>query len=175
MNELILGAATGFLLGFLMQKGGILRFDRQVGALRLRDMTLVKFILSAILVGSVGFQLLVDHGQIVFSHQAMNVGGVVVGGLLFGGGWAVAGFCPSTAIGALGEGRWHALFVIAGMLAGAALYAEALPFLKETVLVWKDYGKLALPQTVGVSPWRCIAVLWGVCTVVFVWCEYKRV
>ena len=175
MNELILGAATGFLFGFLLQKGGVLRFDRQIGALLFKDMTIVKFMFSAILVGSVGLQLMVDEKLIVMSHKAMNVGAVVVGGLLFGGGWAVAGFCPGTAVGALGEGRWHALFVIAGMLVGAALYAEAFPFLKETVLAWKDFGKIALPQVLGVSPWHCIAVLWGAGVVIFVWCEYKRV
>jgi uncharacterized membrane protein YedE/YeeE len=174
MTDLILGGATGFLFGFLLQKGGILSFDRQIGALLFRDMTIVKFMLSAILVGSVGVQWLADEKLITLSYKAMNVGGVVLGGLLFGAGWAVAGFCPGTAVGALGAGRWDALFVIAGMLLGAALYAEAYPFLKETVLAWKDYGKIGLPETLGVSPWQCVAVLWGSGLVIFVWCEYKR-
>lgn len=175
MNEQLLGLITGCLFGFLLQKGGVLRFDRQVGALLFRDMTIIKFMLSAILVGSVGLQLMAESGMITLSHKAMNVGAVVIGGLLFGAGWAVAGFCPGTAVGALGEGRWTALFVIAGMLAGAALYAEAYPTLKTTVLTWKDYGKIALPQTLGVSPWMCIAGLWGAGIVTFVWCEFKRV
>ena len=175
MNEQVLGLLTGILFGFLMQKGGVLRFEKQVGALLFRDMTVVKFMLSAVLVGSVGFQLMSEAGLITLSHKAMNVGGVVVGGLLFGAGWAVAGFCPGTAVGALGEGRWHALFVIVGMLVGAALYAEAYPTLKETVLVWKDYGKIGVSQLLKVSPWQCVAVLWGVGAVIFVWCEFKRV
>jgi uncharacterized membrane protein YedE/YeeE len=176
MNELALGLITGVIFGFLMQKGGVLRFDSQIGALLFKDMTLVKFMLSAVMVGSVGLQLLADEKVLVFSHKAMNVGAVVAGGLLFGGGWAVAGYCPGTALGALGEGRWTAFFVIAGMLVGAALYAEAFPFLNKTVLLgWKDYGKIGLSQLLGVSPWRCIAVLWGVGVVIFVWCEHKRV
>lgn len=175
MNDQILGLVTGCLFGFLLQKGGVLRFDRQVGALLFKDMTIIKFMLSAIMVGSVGFQLLAEAGAITMSHKAMNVGAVVVGGLLFGMGWAVSGFCPGTAVGALGEGRWHALFVIAGMLVGAALYAEAYPALNVSVLAWKDFGKLALPQTLGVSPWLCIAALWGAGIVCFVWCEFKRV
>jgi uncharacterized membrane protein YedE/YeeE len=61
------------------------------------------------------------------------------------------GFCPGTSIGALGEGRWHALFAIAGMVAGAALYAELYPFFKSSVLAWKDFGKIGLPQALGVS------------------------
>ena len=175
MDEHVLGLITGALLGFLLQKGGVLRFERQVGALLLRDMTVVKLLLSAVLVGSVGAQLLYEAGLIELSHKAMNVGGVVVGGLLFGAGWAVAGFCPGTAVGALAEGRWHALFVIAGMLAGAALFAEAYPLLSQTVLAWKDFGAVALPQALGVSPWHCIVVLWGAAVVCFVWCEFKGV
>jgi hypothetical protein len=42
------------------------------------------------------------------------------------------------------------------------------------VLAWKDYGRIGLPETMGVSPWRCIAVLWGAAVVGFVWIEYKR-
>lgn len=174
MSELTLGLLTGCLFGFLLQMGGVLRYDQQVGALLFKDMTIVKFMLSAILVGSVGLQLLADAGVLTFSHKAVNLG-VIAGGLLFGAGWALAGYCPGTALGALGEGRWSALFVIAGMLVGAALFAEAYPTLKATVLAWKDWGRLGLPQALGVSPWRCIAVLWGVGVVTFVWCEYKGV
>ncbi len=171
----MLGLFAGIIFGFLLQRGGVLRFDRQVGALLFADMTIVKFMLSAVMVGSVGFQLLADQNVLVFSHKAMNVGAVLVGGLLYGLGWAVAGYCPGTALGALGEGRWTALFVIAGMLVGAALYAEAYPVFTETVLAWKDFGKIALPQTIRASPWQCIAALWGAGIVTFVWCEYKGV
>jgi len=174
MSEQLLGLITGFLFGFLLQKGGMLRFDRQVGALLYRDMTIIKFMFSAILVGSVGLQLMSEANLITFSHKSMNVGGVIIGGLLFGMGWAVAGFCPGTAVGALAEGRWTAFFVILGMLTGAALYAEAYPTLKETVLAWKDFGHVSLSQALHLSPWQCIAILWGTGVVTFVWCEFKR-
>jgi uncharacterized membrane protein YedE/YeeE len=83
----------------------------------------------------------------------MNVGALVVGGSLFGIGWAVMGFCPGTAVGAIGEGRWHAAFGIIGMVIGAAIYAQFYPFFKSTVLSWADFGKISLPQVFGVSPW----------------------
>jgi uncharacterized membrane protein YedE/YeeE len=169
-----MGLATGVLFGFLLQKGRVLRFDKQVGAMMLKDMTILKFMLSAILVGMVGIYLLYDKGIITLSHKPMNVGAVVLGGFLFGAGWSIMGYCPGTSIGALGEGRWHAIFAVAGMVAGAALYAELYPFLNSTVLAWKDFGKLGLPDTLGVSGWIIIPIFWAGIIALFVWFEKKK-
>jgi uncharacterized membrane protein YedE/YeeE len=169
----VLGIVTGFVFGFLLQKGRVLRFEKQVGALLIRDMTIFKFMLSSILVGMVGIALLSGAGVITISHKAMNLGGVVVGGALFGCGWAIMGFCPGTSLGALGEGRWHAVFAIAGMLAGAALYAELYPFFKSTVLAWKNFGRIGLPEALGISQWLIIPVLWAGTISLFVWFEKK--
>lgn len=174
-TEQSLGLVTGVLFGFLLQKGRVLRFDKQVGAMLLKDMTIFKFMLSSILVGMVGINLLRDAGIVTATHKAMNLGAVLLGGALFGGGWAVMGFCPGTSIGAVGEGRWHAVFAIAGMVTGAALYAELYPFFKTTVLAWKDYGKIGLPETLGISPWIIIPVFWAVTILLFYWFEKKGV
>jgi uncharacterized protein len=170
-----LGLITGVLFGFLLQKGRVLRFEKQVGAMLLKDMTIFKFMLSAILVGMVGIILLTDAGIVTSSHKSMNLGAVLLGGALFGAGWAVMGFCPGTSIGALGEGRWHALFAIAGMVAGAALYAELYPFFKSTVLAWKDFGKIGLPEALGVSSWVIIPFFWAGTISLFFWFERKGI
>ncbi len=172
-TEQVLGLVTGVLFGFLLQKGRVLRYDKQLGALLLKDMTILKFMLSSILVGMVGIALLSDAGIITLSHKAMNVGAVVLGGALFGAGWAVMGFCPGTSVGALGEGRWHAIFAVLGMIAGAALYAELYPFFKSTVLAWKNFGKIGLPEVTGLSPWVVIALFWVGTISLFLWFEKK--
>jgi hypothetical protein len=171
--DLILGLATGFFFGFLLQKGRVLRFEKQVGAMLLKDMTILKFMLSAILVGMIGVAFLTESGLITAGHKTMNIGAVLLGSTLFGAGWAIMGFCPGTSVGALGEGRWHAIFAVAGMLAGAALYAELYPVLKSSVLAWKDFGKIGLPETLGVSQWLIIALMWTGCIALFVWFEKK--
>jgi uncharacterized protein len=172
-TDQLLGLITGVLFGFVLQKGRVLRFEKQVGAMLLNDMTIFKFMLSAILVGMVGITLLTDTGIITSSHKSMNLGAVLLGGALFGTGWAVMGFCPGTSIGALGEGRWHAVSAIAGMVAGAALYAELYPFFKSTVLAWKDFGKIGLPEALGVSPWVIIPFFWAGTISLFFWFEKK--
>ena len=152
-TDQILGLLTGIGFGFFLQRGRVLRFGKQVGAMLFKDMTIFKFMLSAIIVGMFGILVLSDQGIITLSHKPMNMGAIIVGGALFGVGWAVMGFCPGTAVGAVGEGRWHAIFGIIGMLIGAAVYAQFYPLFKATVLSWADFGKISLPQALGVSPW----------------------
>ena len=173
-TEQLLGLITGVAFGFLLQKGRVLRFDKQVGAMLLKDMTILKFMLSAILVGMVGIILLAGLDLITLGHKAVNVGAVLVGGSLFGVGWAIMGFCPGTSIGALGEGRWHAVFAVAGMLAGAAMYAELYPFFSSTVLAWKDFGKIGLPEATGLSPLVIVPLFWAGVMILFFWFEKKK-
>jgi uncharacterized protein len=173
MKILLFGLITGILFGFLLQKARVLRYDKQLGALRLMDMTIVKFMLSSILVGMVGVYLLHDLGLAKLSLKSTVLGGNILGGLIFGLGWGMLGYCPGTSAGALGEGRWDALWGILGMLAGAALYAEAYPFLKGTVLTWGNLGKITIHQILGVSHWVIIPLFVVGGIALFWWFEKK--
>jgi uncharacterized membrane protein YedE/YeeE len=157
--SLFYGIVTGILFGFLLQKAHVLRYDKQVGALRLMDMTIVKFMLSAIVVASIGIYLLKDMGLVRLNMKSTSVGAQLVGGLLFGAGWGLLGYCPGTAVGACGEGRLDGLWGIFGMLCGGALYAWAYPFMKAHIEVIGSYGKISLPQAVGLSHWLVILLL----------------
>jgi uncharacterized protein len=173
MNILVYGLITGILFGFLLQRGQVLRYDKQLGALRLLDMTIVKFMMSSILVAMVGVYALYDLGLVKLSLKPTELGGNIIGGLLFGVGWGLFGYCPGTAVGAVGEGRFGALWGIAGMLLGAALFAEAYPLLKQTVLTWGALGKITLPQVLGVNHWPVIAVLVMGTLALFYWFERR--
>lgn len=174
LTELILGMITGIFFGALMQQGRVLRFEKQVGAMLLQDMTIVKFMLSAIIVGMVGINLLVHMGVVELGVKATHVGSNLIGGVLFGAGWAVMGYCPGTSLGALGEGRWHAIWAVLGMLVGAAIYAEAYPMMNATVATWGSFGKVTIPQLLGVSPWVVIPVLIVLYLLLFFWFEKKE-
>ncbi|HEX9715359.1 MAG TPA: DUF6691 family protein [Desulfurivibrionaceae bacterium] len=173
MNQLLAGLVTGVLFGFLLQKGRVLRYDKQLGALRLQDMTIVKFMATTVLVGMVGVYLLQDLGLAKFSLKATILGGNILGGLIFGLGWGLLGYCPGTSAGALGEGRWDAIWGIAGMLLGAALYAESYPLIKQTVLTWGDFGKITIPQLLGINHWPVIAVFIAGGILLLRWFEKK--
>jgi uncharacterized protein len=169
--ELILGLATGIAFGFILQKARVLRFEKQLGALLFKDMTIIKFMFSAIAIGMIGIFILSDIGFIQLSHKSMNVGGVLIGGGLFGIGWAIFGYCPGTAMGAVGEGRWSAVFGIFGMLLGAGIYAQLYPFFKTNVLAWADLGKLSIADITGV-PYGLLVIVFLICIYfLFLLCE----
>jgi len=174
MNDLFYGLITGLLFGFLLQKGRVLRYDKQLSALLLKDMTIIKFMLTSVIVAMVGTYLLVDLGLAKLSIKTTILGANIIGGIIFGLGWGLLGYCPGTSAGALGEGRWDALWGIAGMLAGAAIYAEAFPAMKATVLTWGNLGKLTLPQVLGINHWLVIVPLVAGALFLFRWFEKKR-
>ncbi len=173
MMTLVYGLITGILFGFFLQKGRVLRYDKQIGALLLQDMTIVKFMLSHIAVAMVGVYFLYDMGIVKLSLKPMIVGAVVLGGLIFGLGWGLLGYCPGTSLGALGEGRTDAVWGIAGMLVGAGIYAEAYPYLQKTVLTWGNYGKITIPQALGVNHWIVIIPFVILTVMLFKWFEKK--
>ena len=173
MTQLIYGLVTGLLFGFLLQKGRVLRYDKQLGALRLQDMTIIKFMLSSVIVGMVGIYLLHDLGVVKLSIKTTIVGPVVLGGLIFGIGWGMLGYCPGTSMGAVGEGRLDAVWGIIGMVVGAALFAEAYPFLLKTVYTWGDFGKITVPQILGINHWFIIPIFIVGAVALFRWLEQK--
>jgi len=171
--DLLYGLVTGVIFGVLMQRAEVARYDRQLGALRLKDLTIVKFMLSTVAVAMVGTYLLKDMGLAKLSVKPMIMGAVIPGGILFGLGWALLGYCPGTSAAALGEGRLDALWGILGMLFGAGLYAETYPMVKKTLLTMGDYGKITIPEVLGVNHWIVIAVLLVLFLVFFRWAEKK--
>jgi uncharacterized membrane protein YedE/YeeE len=173
-SQLIYGLVTGILFGFFLQRGQVLRYDKQIGALRLIDMTILKFMLTAIFVGSVGIYLLKDLGLVKLSIKSTVLGATIIGGLIFGLGWGLLGYCPGTSTGAIGEGRWDGLWGLLGMLAGAAVYAEAYPLMKRTVLTWGDLGKITLPGILGINHWIVIPVFVLAGVGLFYWFEKKN-
>lgn len=173
MSELAYGLITGIIFGFLLQKARVIRYDKQLGALLLEDMTIVKFMFTTILVAMVGVYLLKDLGMVKLAVKTTVLGANIVGGLMFGAGWALFGYCPGTSLGALGEGRWDAVWGILGMLAGAAVFAEAYPILNRSIMKWGVYGRITIPEILGINHWIVIAVIVIIGLAMFRWFERK--
>ncbi len=154
----ILGIITGVIFGFLLQKGRVLRYDKQVGFLLFQDFTIIKFMFTSIAVGMIGINFLAQQGVIEYSIKGLSLGGQLIGGGLFGIGWAICGYCPGTAVGAAGEGRIGALWTIFGMLIGAGIYAEVYPWVNANILSLGKYNYPRISDLIAVNQWVIIAV-----------------
>jgi hypothetical protein len=106
--------------------------------------------------------------------KSTSIGAQVTGGIIFGIGWGLLGYCPGTAAGALGEGRLDGLWGILGMLFGGGLYASTYPFMKAYIIPMGSYGKISLPQVLGVSHWIVILIFAVVCVLMFRFFEKKN-
>ena len=148
--QLIGGVLFGLAFGFLLQKGGVGKFNVLIGQLLLQDFTVAKVMLSAIVVGMIGVFTLHHFGRVNLDLKPTRIGANVIGGLLFGAGFALLGYCPGTAAAALGQGSWDALFGMAGLVAGSWVFAEISGWSKRTVETWGDFGKVMLPDLLHV-------------------------
>lgn len=152
--QLLIGLLVGIPFGFLLQKGGGADYNVILGQLLLEDFTVVKIMLSAVIVGMVGVHVLRSLGIVELHPKPGSLGTSAVGALVFGLGFATLGYCPGTVAGAVGQGSLDALFGgVVGILIGAGFFAAMYPKLKKSILTYGDFGELTLPQLFGVDPW----------------------
>ncbi len=155
--QLGLGLLLGIAFGILLQKGGATSYDVLVGQLLLRDFTVLKIMLSAVLTGMIVVHLLRSAGLVRLHPKPGSLGSSALGGLLFGAGFGVLGYCPGTLAGACGHGALDALLGgLPGLLIGAWLLAMLYPRLRPRVLAWGDVGERTLPQVLRVNPWAVV-------------------
>lgn len=145
-HPLLMGLLFGVAFGFLLQKGGVGKFHVLIGQLLLEDWTVVKIMVSAVIVGMIGVYAMHAAGLVELHVKETRFGANIAGGLIFGVGFALAAYCPGTNIAALGQGNWDAIIVAAGLIAGSYLFAEASSVLGRTIGKWGDRGKLTLAE-----------------------------
>jgi uncharacterized membrane protein YedE/YeeE len=128
-----------------------------MGQLTLQDWTVAKVMLSAVVTGMVGIYLLRIPGLVRLHKKSGSVGSTVVGGLIFGVGFALLGYCPGTMAGAIGQGSLDAfLGGVAGMLLGTGIYSIIYDHLEKKILHVGEFGKITLPQLLNFRPWPVI-------------------
>lgn len=149
-KQLLLGLVFGIAFGFLLQKGGVAKYEVLLGSLLLTDFTVMKIMLTAILVGMVGIFGMHALGLVKLHVKPTKYAANVIGGLVFGAGFALLGYCPGTGAAALGQGNLDAIAGIVGLLAGSYVYAELSRALGSTILSWGNRGGIMLPDLFGI-------------------------
>lgn len=161
--QLGIGLVIGIIFGFLLQKGGVTKYDVIIGQLLLTDFTVVKIMLTAMTTGMLGVHLLRSLGIAQLHPKPGSFGSAVAGGLIFGVGFGVLGYCPGTMAGAVGQGSLDALFGgVVGTIIGAGFFSEFYPKLEKGILSRGDFGEFTWPQLLKVNPWFIVlpVALW---------------
>lgn len=151
LRELVLGAAFGIAFGFLLQKGGVAKYHILMGVLLLEDFTVIKVMGSAVIVGMILVAILSRFELIELQFKPTWIGANVVGGLIFGLGFGMSGYCPGTASAALGQGNFDALATMGGLLIGSLIFAEISGTVERTVRQWGHLGEFSLPDAARMS------------------------
>ena len=168
-TQMVLGLLAGFVFGFLLQRGGATNYNVIIGQLLLKDFTVLKIMMSAVVVGMIGVFFMRDRGWVNLHPKPGSVGMTVVGGLIFGAGFALLGYCPGTAVGAVGQGQLDALFGgVPGIVLGAGLFAVIYPHVQHGILTKGHFGTISLPDVFKVNHWIVIPVLSALIVALFV-------
>jgi uncharacterized membrane protein YedE/YeeE len=161
------GLLFGFLFGVLLHRGGVTDYNVIVKQFLFRDFTVLKVMLTAIVVGGVGLFIL--HGQEMTNWhiKPATMLAVVLGAVLFGIGMVIYGYCPGTGIAAIATGKLDALTGFLGMLFGGAAYALSYDWIAANILPMGDLGKKRLPEIVPLPEWVWYAGLVALAALVF--------
>ncbi len=147
---LILGLIIGMAFGAIIQLGGASTYHKILGSLLLKDMDIIKLILMAIAVGTVGIYALDLVDMANMSIKPTYVVGIAIAGLIFGVGFAVAGYCPGTCIVASAEGKTDAIVTVIGGLAGALAYSIVYPAFRGLIEI-TNYGEVTIPSAFDIN------------------------
>ena len=159
-SPLLWGFLFGIIFGFLLQKGGVTKYDVIIGQLLLEDFTVVKIMLTAVVTGATGLHLMKGLGWVQLKPKSGSWGKNAIGGLIFGLGFAVLGYCPGTIAGAMGNGYLDAIIGgLPGIIIGSWFLAALYPRIKDGVLKKGFFGDVTLPQLMKVNDWVVIVPL----------------
>jgi len=150
VNLLILGLILGMAFGAILQLGGASSYHKIIGTLLLKDMAIIKLILTGIAVATVGIYALDLVDMANMSIKPTYIVGIAVAGLIFGVGFAVAGYCPGTCVVAAAEGKTDAVVTIVGGLAGVLIYSLVYPAMKGLISI-TNYGEVTVPSALGIT------------------------
>lgn len=130
---MIIALVCGIIFSLIAQLVRLNTFDKIISTALLRSTEVIQILLFAIAISSVAFFIQYLLGFATIQVKPFYLVGVVVGGVMFGAGIALLGYCPGTMTMALAEGKIDAFFgYIGGILAGiffTIIYPSLLPMM----------------------------------------------
>ena len=151
--SLVVAVLLGIAFGWCLERGGMGNARKLAGQFYFTDLSVLKLMFSAILTAMLGLFWLSWAGLLDLSRVYVPETFIVpqiVGGLIFGVGFATGGLCPGTSCVAAATGRRDGIALVLGMLAGVFVFGEAFPAI-ETFAESTARGAWTLPDAFGLS------------------------
>lgn len=129
MGRKLVFLGLGTYFGFVLSRVGASDYDLIYAMFTLEDLKLARILFTAIITAGIIMKLLKSFGNTGYKGQEINIilkplsPLNVVGGIVFGMGWAISGACPGTVLAQVGEGKALGLFTFGGLILGTYLYA----------------------------------------------------
>lgn len=165
------GLIVGILFGFALQRGRFCMNSAFRDTILLKDFTLLKAVVAALVVEMIGWGIMQMTGLITMAPPALSLGANIVGGLVFGVGMAIAGGCASGITYRFGEGMVGAMSAVIGFSISALatragiLVPLATPLKSLGNFAAADGSPLTLSNILGLPYW---AVAFGISLIVIV-------
>lgn len=124
---------VGIYFGIVLTKAEVVRWERVHKMFLFQEAHMYLIITTGIVVSMVSMLILkqtraksIQGEPIVYKPKPYHTG-VVIGGAIFGAGWAITGACPGPIYAQIGGGAYMAFFTLAGALIGMFTYAALKP------------------------------------------------
>ena len=152
MNQVIT-LILGIFFGFALNKAGLTKYHKIVNVFRFTDMAVLKFMMTALVVSMTGLYALRGLGLVTFpAPPATYLVGNLIGGLIFGVGMSLSGYCPGTCAAGAGEGKMdYVVPGLLGFLTGAVIYGLTYQAVFPAISAISNYGSVVIPDLWNLS------------------------
>jgi len=120
--------AIGLVFGVLIQYSRVDKFEKIAGFAMLRDTVVPKMLFLAIGLAAVGIYFMVEAGYASYHPKPIILGGLIIGGTIFGVSMAILGKCPGTGPVSIAEGRIDVLVGAIGGIFGGLVFTVYFDF-----------------------------------------------
>lgn len=131
--SLVFALVTGIAFGFFLERAGLGSAKKLSAQFYFKDLTVFKMMFTAIITAMLGVYWLnwagLLHAEMIYLTPTF-VWPQIVGGLVFGVGFIVGGYCPGTSCVASSTGSLDGIVNVLGLFTGILLFGEFYPFLE---------------------------------------------
>lgn len=147
-----LAVLLGIGFGFFLERAGFGSAKKLVAVFYFYDMAVVKVMFTAIVTALIGLFIFSAAGALDLAElyvEPTNYPAAIIGGVVFGAGFVIGGYCPGTALASCATGRLDGFAFVLGIFIASYAYAEFLTGL-DAWLAQSAQADLTLPVLTGI-------------------------